>query len=74
MRIADNQMKLMKILRDGIVLKVMNMKEDLLSKGTEEPHMKNELSVVLVANLQEKQTTEGRAVENILGEKVKNNV
>ena len=63
-------MKLMKILKDGIVLKVMNVKEELLSKNISESSIKDETDVMLVANLQEKQNTESRAVENILAEKV----
>lgn len=64
-------MKLMRILRDGIVLKVTNLKEQLLAKGIHESSVKEEIGVVLVANLQEKQNTEDRAVENILAQKVK---
>ena len=61
----------MGILRDGIVLKVLNLKEQLSAKGIDESKLKEELGVLLVADLQEKQTTEGRAVETILVEKVK---
>ena len=63
-------MKLLRILKDGIVLKVMNVKEELAGKNVPESNLKDELSVMLVANLQEKQNTESRAVENILAEKV----
>ena len=63
-------MKLMRILKDGIVLKVLNVKEELTGKNIPEPSLKDELGVMLVANLQEKQNTESRAVENILAEKV----
>ena len=70
LRAADRQMKLLRILKDGIVLKVMNVKEELTGKNVPESNLKDELSVMLVANLQEKQNTESRAVENILAEKV----
>jgi hypothetical protein len=70
LRAADRQMKLMRILKDGIVLKVLNVKEELTGKNIPEPSLKDELGVMLVANLQEKQNTESRAVENILAEKV----
>ena len=70
LRAADRQMKLLRILKDGIVLKVLNMKEELSSRSVSESHVKTELSVMLMANLQEKQHTESRAVENILAEKV----
>ncbi len=63
-------MKLMRILKDGIVLKVLNVKEELSENNVPESNMKNELGVMLVADLQEKQNTESRAVENILAEKV----
>ena len=63
-------MKLLRILKDGIVLKVMNVKEELTGKNVPETNLKDELSVMLVADLQEKQSTESRAVENILAEKV----
>ncbi|CAB4011834.1 Hypothetical predicted protein [Paramuricea clavata] len=69
LRAADRQMKLMRILKDGIVLKVLNVKEELTGKNIPEPNLKDELGVMLVANLQEKQNTESRAVENILAEK-----
>jgi hypothetical protein len=70
LRAADRQMKLLRILKDGIVLKVLNVNEELSSRSVSESHVKNELSVMLMANLQEKQHTESRAVENILAEKV----
>lgn len=70
MRAADRQMKLMGILKDGIVLKVMNLKDELSSKNILEPNLKDEIGVLLVADLQEKQSTENRAVENILAGKV----
>ena len=69
LRAADRQVKLMRILKDGIVLKVLNVKEELSDGNVLESNLKDELAVMLVANLQEKQSTESRAVENILAEK-----
>ena len=63
-------MKLLRILKDGIVLKVLNVKEELSGGNVSESNLKDALGVMLVANLQEKQSTESRAVENILAEKV----
>lgn len=70
LRLANSQMKLLRILKDGIVLKVQNVKEELSGENIADSKWKDEVGVMLVANLQEKQSTESRAVENILAEKV----
>ena len=56
--------------QDLFNINLMNVKEELTGKNVPETNLKDELSVMLVADLQEKPSTQSRAVENILAEKV----
>lgn len=70
MRSTERQIKLTALLKDGVVLKALNVKDELSKKNVPESSVNDEMSILLLADLQEKQTTESRAVENILEERV----
>lgn len=69
-RIAESRAKHMKLLSDALVLQIEMKREQLLSNGTDEDKLQDEISVLLMADLQEKQSTESNAVGNVLGDKV----
>ena len=60
----------MKLLSDALVLQIEMKRAQLLSNGIDEDKLQDEISVLLMADLQEKQTTESSAVGNVLGDKV----
>ena len=60
----------MKLLTDAIVLQIENKRAQLLTEGTDEDKLEDEISVALMADLQEKQMTESNAMTNVLGDKV----
>ena len=49
--------------QDLFNINLMNVKEELTGKNVPETNLKDELSVMLVADLQEKPSTQSRAVE-----------
>lgn len=67
-RIADSRAAQMKLLSDALVLQIESKRAQLLSKGVDEDKLQDEISVLLMADLQEKQTTESNAVGNVLGD------
>ena len=69
-RIAESRAKHMKLLSDALVLQIEMKRAQLLSNGVDEDKLQDEISVLLMADLQEKQTTESNAVGNVLGDKV----
>ena len=60
----------MKFLKDALVLQIENKRAQLLTQGIDEDKLQEEISVVLMADLQEKQMTESNAMSNVLGDKV----
>ena len=69
-RIAESRAKHMKLLSDALVLQIEMKRAQLLSNGVDEDKLQEEISVLLMADLQEKQTTESNAVGNVLSDKV----
>jgi len=69
-RIAESRAKHMKLLSDALVLQIEMKRAQLISNGVDEDKLQDEISVLLMADLQEKQTTESNAVGNVLGDKV----
>ena len=69
-RIAQSRANHMKLLSDALVLQIEMKRAQLLSDGMDENKLQDEISVLLMADLQEKQTTESNAVGNVLGDKV----
>ena len=69
-RIAESRAKHMKLLSDALVLQIEMKREQLLSNGIDEDKLQDEISVLLMADLQEKQSAESNAVGNVLGDKV----
>lgn len=66
-RIAESRAKHIKLLSDALVLQIESKRAQLLSKGIDEDKLQDEISVLLMADLQEKQTSESNAVGNVLG-------
>ena len=66
-RIAESRAKHTKLLADALVLQIESKRAQLLSQGVDEEKLQDEISVLLMADLQEKQLTENNAVTNILG-------
>ena len=62
----------MKFLQDALVLQIENKREQLLTQGVNEDKLQDEISVALMADLQEKQATESTAMTNVLADKVRN--
>lgn len=60
----------MKFLMDAVVLQIENKRADLLTQGVDEDKIEEEISVALMADLQEKQMTESNAMNTVLEEKV----
>lgn len=60
----------MKFLMDAVVLQIENKRTELLTQGVDEDKIGEEISVVLMADLQEKQITETNAMNTVLGDKV----
>lgn len=60
----------MKFLMDAVVLQIENKRADLLTQGVDEDKIEEEISVALMADLQEKQMTESNAMNSVLEEKV----
>ena len=60
----------MKLLTDALVLQIENKRAQLLTQGVNEDNLQDEISVALMADLQEKQMTESSAMNNVLGDKV----
>ena len=66
-RIAESRAKHIKLLSDALVLQIESKRAQLLSKGIDEDKLQDEISVLLMADLQEKQSSESNAVGNVLG-------
>ena len=66
-RIAASRAKHMELLTDALVLQIESKRVQLLSNEVDEDKLQDEISVLLMADLQEKQTTESNAVGNVLG-------
>lgn len=64
----------MKFLMDAVVLQIENKRVELLTQGVDEDKLGEEISVALMADLQEKQMTETNAMNNVLGDKVSQSV
>ena len=64
----------MKFLMDAVVLQIENKRVELLTQGVDEDKLGEEISVALMADLQEKQMTETNAMNNVLGDKVSESV
>ena len=64
----------MKFLMDAVVLQVENKRAELLTQGVDEDKLGEEVSVALMADLQEKQMTETNAMNSVLGDKVSQSV
>lgn len=64
----------MKFLMDAVVLQVENKRAELLTQGVDEDKLGEEISVALMADLQEKQMTETNAMNSVLGDKVSQSV
>ena len=64
----------MKLLIDAVVLQIENKRVELLTQGVDEDKLGEEISVALMADLQEKQMTETNAMNNVLGDKVSQSV
>ena len=62
----------MKFLQDALFLQIENKREQLLTQGVNEDKLQDEISVALMADLQEKQATESTAMTNVLADKVRN--
>ena len=60
----------MKFLMDALVLQIENKRAELLTQGVDEDKLGEEISVALMADLQEKQMTETNAMNSVLGDKV----
>ena len=60
----------MKFLKDALVLQIENKRAQLLTQGIDEDKLQEEISVALMADLQQKQMTESNAMGNVLGDKV----
>ena len=60
----------MKFLMDAVVLQIENKRVELLTQGVDEDKLGEEISVALMADLQEKQLTETNAMNSVLGDKV----
>ena len=60
----------MKLLKDALVLQIENKRAQLLTQSVDEDKLQEEISVVLMADLQQKQMTESNAMSNVLGDKV----
>ena len=60
----------MKFLMDAVVLQIENKRTELLTQGVDEDKLGEEISVALMADLQEKQMTETNAMNSVLGDKV----
>ena len=69
-RIAESRGKHMELLSDALVLQIEMKRAQLLSNGVDEDKLQDEISVLFMADLQEKQATESNAVGNVLGDKV----
>ena len=59
---------------DAVVLQIENKRVELLTQGVDEDKLGEEISVALMADLQEKQMTETNAMNNVLGDKVSQSV
>ena len=64
----------MKFLMDAVVLQIENKRVELLTQGVDEDKLGEEISVALMADLQEKQMTETNAMNYVLGDKVSQSV
>ena len=64
----------MKFLMDAVVLQIENKRVELLTQGVDEDKLGEEISVAVMADLQEKQMTETNAMNNVLGDKVSQSV
>lgn len=64
----------MKFLMDAVVLQVENKRAELLTQDVDEDKLGEEISVALMADLQEKQMTETNAMNSVLGDKVSQSV
>ena len=64
----------MKFLMDAVVLQMENKRAELLTEGVDEDKLGEEISVALMADLQEKQMTETNAMNSVLGDKVSQSV
>ena len=64
----------MKFLMDAVVLQIENKRAELLTEGVDEDKLGEEISVALMADLQEKQMTETNAMNSVLGDKVSQSV
>lgn len=68
-RIAESRAHHLKFLQDALVLQIENKRAQLLTQGVNEDKLQDEISVALMADLQEKQTTESTAMTNVLADK-----
>lgn len=57
----------MNFLKEALVLHIETKRAQLLTQGVDEEKLQEEISVLIMADLQEKQMTENNAVANILG-------
>ena len=64
----------MKFLMDAVVLQIENKRAELLTQGVDEDKLGEEISVAVMADLQEKQMTETNAMNSVLGDKVSQRV
>ena len=66
-RIAESRAKHTNLLKEALVLHIETKRAQLLTQGVDEEKLQEEISVLIMADLQEKQMTENNAVANILG-------
>ena len=58
--------KLLKLLTDGLVIRVEAKKQELRSSGVSEDKLDDEITVLLLADLQQKQLLESSALNKVL--------
>ena len=59
------------MLMDGLTLRVEKLKKDLLAKGYPTDKLSEEVSIIMLADLQEKQKSETNAMCTVISEKVR---
>ena len=70
-RVAAEQKKLAEILKDGLVIRMESKKQVLIGKGYPDESLSEEVSIIVLADLQEKQMSETNAMTSILAEQVR---
>ena len=59
------------MLIDGLTLRVAGLQKDLLAKGYPPEKLSEEVSIIMLADLQEKQKSETNAMCTVISEKVR---